>query len=309
MIENGDRGAPGGRQARRGPTRFLSTVQIGITSIGVLNGVVGEAALARDRSANGSQAWACRSRRRPAIRRHGHRGGRPAPTSRSSSANWCPSASARWRRGHRPPVAPPDLVPSLRRPRRSSSCCGGSTAPGAAAARRQDRSRPGRDRGGDPRASWWKARRPASSSVTSTRWCATCSGLDDRQVGSLMVPRTDIVCLDVGLRPKQNLRARSRRSEHSRFPVVPRRPRTTCWAWSARGSCWPAACAASVPILTDGAPAGRVRARERHRHGAARQLPLVRRPDRLRDRRIRRGAGPGHAAGPDRGHHRRVQAR
>jgi CBS domain containing-hemolysin-like protein len=28
------------------PTRFLSTIQIGITSIGVLNGIVGEAALA-----------------------------------------------------------------------------------------------------------------------------------------------------------------------------------------------------------------------------------------------------------------------
>ena len=29
------------------PTRFLSTIQIGITSIGILNGVVGEAVLAR----------------------------------------------------------------------------------------------------------------------------------------------------------------------------------------------------------------------------------------------------------------------
>jgi putative hemolysin len=29
------------------PTKFLSTVQIGITSIGVLNGIVGEAAFSR----------------------------------------------------------------------------------------------------------------------------------------------------------------------------------------------------------------------------------------------------------------------
>ncbi|PZX21996.1 putative transporter; putative exported protein; putative inner membrane protein; DUF21, 2 CBS (cystathionine-beta-synthase) domains and transport associated domain CorC [Cupriavidus phytorum] len=47
QIENGDRGAIAAAKLGEDPTRFLSTVQIGITSIGVLNGVVGESTLAQ----------------------------------------------------------------------------------------------------------------------------------------------------------------------------------------------------------------------------------------------------------------------
>ena len=44
MDEAGDKGAQQALRLMGAPTRFLSTVQIGITSIGVLNGIVGEAA-------------------------------------------------------------------------------------------------------------------------------------------------------------------------------------------------------------------------------------------------------------------------
>lgn len=44
MIENREPGAQAAMDLHENPTRFLSTVQIGITSIGVLNGIVGEAA-------------------------------------------------------------------------------------------------------------------------------------------------------------------------------------------------------------------------------------------------------------------------
>ncbi|MBC7994422.1 MAG: HlyC/CorC family transporter [Rhizobacter sp.] len=44
MVETGDRGAQVAMDLHENPTKFLSTVQIGITSIGVLNGIVGEAA-------------------------------------------------------------------------------------------------------------------------------------------------------------------------------------------------------------------------------------------------------------------------
>ena len=44
MVEAGDPGAPAAQELHEDPTKFLSTVQIGITSIGVLNGIVGEAA-------------------------------------------------------------------------------------------------------------------------------------------------------------------------------------------------------------------------------------------------------------------------
>ena len=46
MVETGDRGAQAALDLHEVPTRWLSTVQIGITSIGLLNGIVGEAAFA-----------------------------------------------------------------------------------------------------------------------------------------------------------------------------------------------------------------------------------------------------------------------
>lgn len=46
MAEDGDSGAASALALGRDPTRFLSTVQIGITSIAILSGIAGEAALA-----------------------------------------------------------------------------------------------------------------------------------------------------------------------------------------------------------------------------------------------------------------------
>ena len=47
MVESGEGGADAAMTLHDDPTRWLSTVQIGITSIGLLNGIVGEAAFAR----------------------------------------------------------------------------------------------------------------------------------------------------------------------------------------------------------------------------------------------------------------------
>jgi putative hemolysin len=44
MAEDGDRGAQTALKLMDQPTQFLSTVQVGITSIGVINGIIGEAA-------------------------------------------------------------------------------------------------------------------------------------------------------------------------------------------------------------------------------------------------------------------------
>jgi putative hemolysin len=46
MVESKEPGAQAAMDLHENPTKFLSTVQIGITSIGVLNGIVGEAAFA-----------------------------------------------------------------------------------------------------------------------------------------------------------------------------------------------------------------------------------------------------------------------
>ena len=47
LVESGDSGARAAMALNENPTQFLSTVQIGITSIGVLNGIVGEAAFSQ----------------------------------------------------------------------------------------------------------------------------------------------------------------------------------------------------------------------------------------------------------------------
>jgi len=46
LVDDGDSAAAAAIKLGEDPTRFLSTIQIGITSIGVLNGMVGQAALA-----------------------------------------------------------------------------------------------------------------------------------------------------------------------------------------------------------------------------------------------------------------------
>ena len=46
MVESKEPGAQAAMDLHENPTKFLSTVQIGITSIGILNGIVGEAAFA-----------------------------------------------------------------------------------------------------------------------------------------------------------------------------------------------------------------------------------------------------------------------
>jgi putative hemolysin len=46
LADEGDHGAARALELNQEPTRFLSTVQIGITSIAILNGIVGEAAFA-----------------------------------------------------------------------------------------------------------------------------------------------------------------------------------------------------------------------------------------------------------------------
>ena len=47
MAQDGDRGAEAAIQLGEDPNRFLSTIQIGITFISIMNGIIGEAALGR----------------------------------------------------------------------------------------------------------------------------------------------------------------------------------------------------------------------------------------------------------------------
>src|SRR3990167_3720712 len=51
MAESGDKGAHAALGLLENPTQFLSSVQVGITSIGMLNGIIGEAAFSDDLAA------------------------------------------------------------------------------------------------------------------------------------------------------------------------------------------------------------------------------------------------------------------
>ncbi len=51
MAETGDKGSKKALELMEHPTQFLSSVQVGITSIGMLNGIVGEAAFSDDLAA------------------------------------------------------------------------------------------------------------------------------------------------------------------------------------------------------------------------------------------------------------------
>ena len=52
LADAGDRGAQSALVLLENPTRFLSSIQVGITSIGMLNGIIGEAAFSA-----GVAAW------------------------------------------------------------------------------------------------------------------------------------------------------------------------------------------------------------------------------------------------------------
>ncbi|MGE8319149.1 MAG: hemolysin family protein [Comamonas sp.] len=51
MSESGDKGAAAALKLMDNPTQFLSSIQVGITSIGMLNGILGEAAFSDDLAA------------------------------------------------------------------------------------------------------------------------------------------------------------------------------------------------------------------------------------------------------------------
>lgn len=87
-------GNAGARRALRlieNPDRFLSTIQIGITLIGILTGIYSGDALA-ERFGHELAALGIPPRAQPP--RHRSSSSLRSPTSRSSSASWFPSASA-----------------------------------------------------------------------------------------------------------------------------------------------------------------------------------------------------------------------
>ena len=275
MVEAGDSGA---RQARStlhdDPTKFLSVVQIGITSISILNGIVGDAAFSAPLGAAGcTRTFA---HQRPRRRDHGDRAGRrhhhlPHHHLRRAGAQ-----------AHRPDVSrrrSPGSSPgrwsgsrSIARPFvRLLSWCTEATL---ALHRHPRRPRPQRHRGRDRRQPRGRARRrrdrgagaPDGAQRVPPR--RSPGRLDDDPA------RRDRLARGDGSRRRRAARHRRRRA--LALPGVPRRPRRRARRRSPRRSCCSSAIKGEAFARRPGPAAAGVRARDALGHGAARALPRAR---------------------------------
>ena len=305
MVEAGDSGARHAMALHDDPTKWLSVVQIGITSIGILNGIVGDAAFSAPFA-----ALAARAARhgRPRRRDHRHRAwsSSRSPSSASSSASWCPSGSACMypETIARLVARPMEWLSLITRPFvRLLSWCTEATlrllgirgAP-----------RPQRHRGGDRRQPRGGARRRRDRGAGAPDGAQRLSPrrppgrLDDDPARRDRLARGDGTADDV-LRVIAD-------AEHSRYPVCRGGLDDVLGVISAQTLLQQAIQGEAVRARPGPAAAG-VRARDALRHGAARAVPRLERAARVRRRRVRRGAGDDHGARRAGGDHRRVQHR
>ena len=305
MVEAGD----SGRQPRDGPARRADQVALGGADRHHLDQHP-QRHRRRRRLLGAVRALAARDLRHAATAPP--RSPRPAwsssasPSSASSSASWCPSGSACSTRRRSPGWCRGRWSSWRWSPGRSSSC-----SPGAPR----------------PRCKLLGVRGAPDRSVTEEEIAASLEEgldagvieaqehqmvrnvfrLDDRQVGSMMIPRAEIVWLEATATPEDVLRIIAD-AEHSRYPVCRGGLDDVLGVVSAQSLLQQVDPGPAVRARGAPAVAG-VRARDALRHGAARAVPGLERAARVRGRRVRRGAGNDHGARRARGDHRRVQHR
>jgi putative hemolysin len=215
FIDEGDSGAAAAVKLGEDPTRFLSTIQIGITSIGVLNGIVGEAALAGP-FAVWLQSWGLSQ----PMAGYAATGvvvitityfsivvGELVPKRIGQSY---PETFARLvaRPIHVLALATKPFVWLL-----SASTRGLLRAMGV----KETKGTPVTEE--EIHAMLVEGTSAGVIESHEHTMVRNVFRLDDRQIGSLMVPRADIVCLDVDDDFAENL-SRIEESDHARFPVV-----------------------------------------------------------------------------------------
>ena len=215
LIDEGDSGAAAAVKLGEDPTRFLSTIQIGITSIGVLNGIVGEAALAAPLA-----SWL-------------ERLGVPMPYGGYAATGLVVVLITYFS------IVVGELVPKrigqsypetfARLVARPINFLALATKPFvlllSTSTRTLLRLLGVKETSGSP---------VTEEEIHAMLVEGTTAGvieshehtmvrnvfrLDDRQIGSLMVPRSDVVCLDIDAPFEDNLQ-RIEESDHARFPVV-----------------------------------------------------------------------------------------
>jgi len=214
-AQAGDRGAAAAIRLGEEPTRFLSTVQIGITLIGVLNGVVGEATLApplaewlRGRGLGDTAASYLATGVVVAVITYFTIVIGELVPKRLGQLN--PEAVAR--RVARPmewiALASKPLVRLL---------SGSTTLTLRLLGLKDVPARPVTEE--EIHAMLAEGSHAGVIELEEHQIVRNVFRLDDRQLGSLMVPRSEVMSLDAELPWEQN-RARILESGHSRFPVV-----------------------------------------------------------------------------------------
>lgn len=215
MIDEGDSGAAAAVKLGEDPTRFMSTIQIGITSIGVLNGIVGESVLAAPLS-----AWLTSV-------------GVPQPSGGYIATGLVVVTITYFS------IVVGELVPKrigqsypetfARLVARPINFLALATKPFvwllSTSTRALLRLMGVKETSGSP---------VTEEEIHAMLVEGTTAGvieshehtmvrnvfrLDDRQIGSLMVPRGDVVCLDIDASFDENLQC-IEESDHARFPVV-----------------------------------------------------------------------------------------
>ncbi|MFM2075939.1 MAG: Magnesium and cobalt efflux protein CorC [Pseudomonadota bacterium] len=215
LIDEGDSGAAAAVKLGEDPTRFLSTIQIGITSIGVLNGIVGEAALAAPLSVwlealgvgQPAAGYTATGFVVLVITYFSIVVGELVPKRIGQSY---PETFARLvaRPIHVLAVATKPFVWLL-----SASTRGLLRAMGV----KETKGTPVTEE--EIHAMLVEGTSAGVIESHEHTMVRNVFRLDDRQIGSLMVPRADIVCLDLDATFEDNLN-RIEMSDHARFPVV-----------------------------------------------------------------------------------------
>ncbi len=214
LAENGDGAAAVAVKLHDDPTRFLSTIQIGITSISILNGIVGEAilavplaielqALGLDTEASGIAATGLVV---VVITYVSIVVGELVP---KRIAQFDPEGIARL------VARPMHLLALVTRPFERLLTISTDTILRLMGQREQEAQRVTEE---EIQAMLEEGSEAGVIEREEHDMVRNVFRLDDRQVGSLMIPRADIVYLDVELPLEENLKSVVE-SEHSRFPV------------------------------------------------------------------------------------------
>jgi putative hemolysin len=215
LIDDGDTGAAAAIKLGEDPTRFMSAIQIGITSISILNGIVGEAALAQPLA-----IWLMTLGLPEVYAGYASTGlvvvlityfsivlGELVPK-RIGQNN--PEAIARL-------VAKPiGWLASGTKPFVKLLSGSTNTLLRVLGVKERTGSNVTED---EIHAMLAEGTSAGVIESHEHKMVRNVFLLDDRQIGSLMVPRADVVVLDIGLPFEDNL-ARIEQSNHARFPVV-----------------------------------------------------------------------------------------